>query len=61
MHILGEKSRTSPEAPVPVIVEIQKHETRLGGSANVALNIQSLGANPILCSVIGNDMQRSNI
>lgn len=27
----------------------------MGGAANVALNIQSLGANPILCSVIGND------
>ena len=50
----GEISRKSPEAPVPVI-EVKKHEKRLGGAANVALNIQSLGANPILCSVIGND------
>ena len=52
---MWEINRMSPEAPVP-IVEIQKHETRLGGSANVALNIQSLEAKPILCSVIGNDM-----
>ena len=50
----GEINRKSPEAPVPVI-EVKKHEKRLGGAANVALNIQSLGANPILCSVIGND------
>ena len=43
----------SPEAPVPV-VEIDKHEIRLGGSANCALNIKSLGANPILCTVVCN-------
>ena len=38
----GEINRKSPEAPVPVI-EVKKHEKRLGGAANVALNIQSLG------------------
>ena len=54
-YMWGEINRMSPEAPVP-IVEIQKHETRLGGSANVALNIQSLEAKPILCSVIGDDI-----
>lgn len=53
-YMWGEIYRTSPEAPVPV-VEVKKHENRLGGAANVALNIQSLGATPILCSVIGND------
>ena len=37
------------EAPVP-IVDIQKEEVKLGGAANVALNIQSLGMKPILCS-----------
>ena len=42
----------SPEAPVPV-VEVKKHENRLGGAANVALNLKALGADPILCSVIG--------
>jgi rfaE bifunctional protein kinase chain/domain len=50
----GNVSRISPEAPVPV-VSITKKENRLGGAANVALNIQALGATPILCSVIGND------
>jgi rfaE bifunctional protein kinase chain/domain len=51
-YLWGETNRMSPEAPVPV-VEVKKHENRLGGAANVALNLKSLGANPILCSVIG--------
>ena len=53
-YMWGEIKRISPEAPVP-IVNINKYENRLGGAANVALNIKSLGAKPILCSVIGND------
>ena len=55
-YMWGEINRMSPEAPVPV-VEVKKHENRLGGAANVALNLQSMGATPILCSVIGNDSQ----
>ncbi len=55
-YIWGNVNRISPEAPVPVF-EAQKRENRLGGAANVALNIQSLGANPILCGVIGNDIK----
>ena len=51
-YMWGEVNRTSPEAPVPV-VEVKKHENRLGGAANVALNLKSLGASPILCSVVG--------
>jgi len=50
----GKIERQSPEAPVPV-VEIEKHENRLGGAGNVARNIMSLGAKPILCSVLGDD------
>jgi len=53
-YLLGSVDRISPEAPVP-IVSVKKRENRLGGAANVALNLQSLGANPIMCSVIGND------
>ena len=53
-YIFGEINRNSPEAPVP-IVDIKKEDTKLGGAANVALNIQSLGMEPILCSVIGDD------
>lgn len=54
-YIWGRVNRLSPEAPVP-IVAVDKKETRLGGAANVALNVQAMGATPILCSVIGNDM-----
>lgn len=53
-YLWGKVNRISPEAPVP-IVAVTKKERRLGGAANVALNIQALGANPILCSVIGVD------
>ena len=51
-YMWGKINRMSPEAPVPV-VEVKKHENRLGGAANVALNLKALGATPILCSVIG--------
>lgn len=51
----GSVERISPEAPVP-IVSVEKTEERMGGAANVALNIQALGATPILCSVIGQDI-----
>lgn len=50
----GVVERMSPEAPVP-IVNVKKRFARLGGAANVALNLKALGAKPILCSVIGND------
>lgn len=53
-YMWGNVSRISPEAPVP-IVAVNKKENRLGGAANVALNIQSMGATPILCAVIGDD------
>lgn len=53
-YLWGDVSRISPEAPVPIITTTNR-ENRLGGAANVALNIQSLGATPILCSVVGKD------
>jgi rfaE bifunctional protein kinase chain/domain len=53
-YMWGKVSRISPEAPVP-IVSVEQKERRLGGAANVALNVQAMGANPILCSVIGVD------
>lgn len=53
-YYFGKVDRVSPEAPVP-IVSVDKREERLGGAANVALNVQALGANPILCSVVGTD------
>lgn len=53
-YLIGSVSRISPEAPVP-IVNLENTEEKLGGAANVALNIKSLGAEPILCSFIGED------
>jgi rfaE bifunctional protein kinase chain/domain len=55
-YLFGNVERISPEAPVP-IVAVNKKESRLGGAANVALNLASLGAKPILCSTIGNDAE----
>lgn len=57
-YLRGKVDRISPEAPVPV-VRLDKRENMLGGAANVALNVKSLGAVPVLCSLIGND-QRGN-
>ena len=53
-YIWGSVERISPEAPVP-IVAVEKRENRLGGAANVGLNVKSLGANAIMCAVIGHD------
>jgi len=53
-YVYGKVERISPEAPVPVIDETSR-EKRLGGAANVALNLKALGAQPIMCSVIGDD------
>jgi len=53
-YIWGVVERISPEAPVP-IVHVTKHDFRLGGAANVALNILSLGATPVLCALAADD------
>lgn len=50
----GNVERISPEAPVP-IVALKKKEHRLGGAANVALNVKALGARVSIFSLIGND------
>ncbi len=50
----GSVMRISPEAPVPV-VEVDEESTRLGGAANVANNIASLGGVPFLVGVAGSD------
>ncbi len=50
----GDAERISPEAPVPV-VRVLRTDARLGGAANVALNIQTLGAQAALMSVAGED------
>ena len=53
-YFWGSVSRISPEAPVPV-VEVDNESTRLGGAANVANNIASLGGIPIMIGVVGKD------
>ena len=50
----GDVERISPEAPVPV-VRIRQFEERLGGAANVARNVASLGAHATLVAIVGND------
>lgn len=53
-YIRGTIDRISPEAPVPV-VRVNEYDARLGGAANVALNIHALGAKAVLCAVAGSD------
>lgn len=55
-YLWGVVDRISPEAPVPV-VDVNHREERLGGAANVALNIRALGAEAVLCSVIGKELK----
>ncbi len=53
-YLWGSVARISPEAPVPVVA-CNKREHRMGGAANVAVNIKAMGAEPVMCSVIGKD------
>lgn len=53
-YMWGKVDRISPEAPVPIIA-VTSREDRLGGAANVGLNVKAMGANPVMCAVIGND------
>lgn len=56
----GNVDRISPEAPVP-IVNLKRKEIRVGGAANVALNLRALGAPTTLFAVIGNDMEGKDL
>lgn len=56
----GNVDRISPEAPVP-IVSLQRKETRVGGAANVALNLRALGAPTTLFAVIGKDAEGAEL
>ena len=56
----GSVDRISPEAPVP-IVALQKKEIRVGGAANVALNLRALGASTTLFAVIGKDSEGTEL
>jgi len=59
-YLWGSVDRISPEAPVPIVL-VERRENRLGGAANVGLNINALGANAILCAVIGDDVKGEEI
>jgi D-beta-D-heptose 7-phosphate kinase / D-beta-D-heptose 1-phosphate adenosyltransferase len=53
-YVTGETQRLSPEAPVPVVLETSTR-LALGGAANVAANIVSLGARATLVGRVGDD------
>jgi rfaE bifunctional protein kinase chain/domain len=53
-YFSGNVKRISPEAPVPV-VEVTGETMKLGGAANVAHNISTLGGQVVLCGVAGFD------
>lgn len=55
-YMLGNVTRISPEAPVQVF-DIKKTEPKLGGAANVSLNVKKLNAEPLLIGVIGKDIE----
>ncbi|NTU92159.1 MAG: D-glycero-beta-D-manno-heptose-7-phosphate kinase [Chlorobiaceae bacterium] len=59
-YIFGHVSRISPEYPVPV-VDVTHESSRLGGAANVALNIHALGAQTLLFGVTGTDQGRETM
>lgn len=53
-YLIGNSTRLSPEAPVPIL-DVERIENRLGGAANVALNLHGLGASVHCLSVLGDD------
>jgi D-beta-D-heptose 7-phosphate kinase/D-beta-D-heptose 1-phosphate adenosyltransferase len=53
-YLWGKVTRISPEAPVPV-VDVTRDSLQLGGAANVAHNIMTLGGRPLLCGTVGDD------
>lgn len=54
-YLYGKVDRISPEAPVPVVA-LQKEEEKLGGAANVALNLRALGCEVDLIGSVGRDV-----
>jgi len=52
--VWGNVDRISPEAPVPV-VQVTDRSLRLGGAANVANNLQAMGARVLICGLVGAD------
>jgi D-beta-D-heptose 7-phosphate kinase/D-beta-D-heptose 1-phosphate adenosyltransferase len=59
-YVLGDVRRISPEAPIPVLRAEQRRAV-LGGAANVARNVTSLGARAVIVGVVGNDQAASEV
>ena len=60
-YLIGDSKRISPEAPVPVVY-IREEKVRLGGSANVAANVKSIGkCRTVLFGIVGKDEEASKI
>ena len=59
-YLVGDAERLSPEAPVPVVTVRERH-ARLGGAANVAMNVAALGARSLLVGVVGDDTDGATI
>ncbi len=53
-YVIGNVSRLSPEAPVPVVCAVSE-QAKPGGAANVALNIQAWGAEAVVAGIVGRD------
>ena len=58
--LVGQVTRISPEAPVP-IVRFVREEHRIGGAANVAHNIVALGARADVVGLVGQDLQAGEL
>lgn len=54
-YVYGKVERVNPENPAVPLLKIERKEFRLGCTANVALNILSLGADASLGCVVGRD------
>jgi rfaE bifunctional protein kinase chain/domain len=53
-YLYGDTERLSPEAPVPVVT-VRDRTAKLGGAANVAANVASMGASCLLVGTVGDD------
>jgi rfaE bifunctional protein kinase chain/domain len=59
-YVIGDATRLSPEAPVP-IVNVKKEFTTPGGAANVAQNLLALGSKVSLAGITGNDIDATRL
>jgi D-beta-D-heptose 7-phosphate kinase/D-beta-D-heptose 1-phosphate adenosyltransferase len=58
--LIGRVDRISPEAPVPVVL-FEQEQFRLGGAANVAHNVTSLGGRAEIVAVVGRDAEADRV